>query len=165
MLYPNALPNKAHLKLAELERKGKVKAIITQNIDGLHQKAGSKNVIELHGSALRNYCQRCGKSFDLNYIVDSDGVPRCDKCGEIIKPDVVLYGEQLDETALERAWEEVEKCDVLIVGGTSLSVYPAASFVYAFNGKTLVVINKTPTGADERASFVIRDDIAEAFDF
>lgn len=165
MLYPNALPNRAHHKLAELESRGKVKAIITQNIDGLHQKAGSKNVIELHGSALRNYCQRCGKSFDLNYIVKSDGVPRCDKCGEIIKPDVVLYGEQLDETVLERAWEEVEKCDVLIVGGTSLSVYPAASFVYAFRGKTLVVINKTPTGADERASFVIRDNIAEAFDF
>lgn len=165
MLFPNAQPNKAHLKLAELEQKGIIKSVITQNIDGLHQKAGSKSVLELHGSALRNYCLHCGKFFDLDYIVNSDGVPRCDKCGGDIKPDVVLYGEQLDNYVMERAWEEVSEADLLIVGGTSLAVYPAASFVYAFRGKHLVVINKSPTDADGRADILFRENIAEVFDF
>lgn len=165
MLYPDALPNRAHTKLAELEQQGKLSSVITQNIDGLHQKAGSKRVIELHGSALRNYCPCCGRKYTLEYVLQANRAPKCTVCDEIIKPDVVLYGEQLDENVLSDAWEEVSSCDTLIVGGTSLSVYPAASFVFAFSGKTLVVINKTPTDADEKASLVIRENIADVFDF
>jgi len=164
MLFPNAEPNKAHKKLAELEEKGIIKAVITQNIDGLHQKAGSKNVLELHGSALRNRCIRCGKRYGVEYILSSERVPRC-TCGGIIKPDVVLYGEALDETVMDNATKEISKSDLLIVGGTSLTVYPAAAFIRFFRGKNLVVINKTATYADENADLVIRGNIAEVFDF
>ena len=162
MLFPSARPNAAHKKLAELEQKGKLRAVITQNIDGLHQAAGSKNVVELHGSVHRNYCMRCGKSFDLNYIVDSKGIPAC-PCGGTIKPDVVLYGESLNPRDIELAEKYTSEADLLIVGGTSLAVYPAASFVYNFRGKHLVLVNKSVTGADSAADLVFHDDIAEVF--
>lgn len=165
MLFPDARPNRAHEKLAELEKQGVIKAIVTQNIDGLHQAAGSKNVLELHGSAHRNHCLSCGKNFDLRYVCSSQGIPRCDECGGIIKPDVVLYGEALPDDVVEASIREIAEADLLIIGGTSLSVYPAASFAYAFKGSRLVVINRTPVGADSMAELVIRDDISEVFDF
>lgn len=163
MLFPDAKPNYAHVKLAELEKQGKLKAVITQNIDGLHQMAGSENVIELHGSALRNHCQRCGAFYGMKKILEADGVPTCDECGGVIKPDVVLYGESLPADALAEADRAIGRADTLIVGGTSLSVYPAASFVYAFRGKNLIVINRTPTDADKRATLLFRDNIGEVF--
>ncbi|MBR1747261.1 MAG: NAD-dependent protein deacylase [Clostridia bacterium] len=163
MLFPNAKPNAAHRKLAELEKAGKLRAVITQNIDGLHRIAGSKNVVELHGSAHRNHCLSCGKSFDLSYVLQCKGVPVC-PCGGIVKPDVVLYGEALDERDLTLAALYTSEADLLIVGGTSLAVYPAASFVYDFHGKHLVLINKSVTGADGYADLVFHDDIAEVFD-
>ena len=214
MLFPNAKPNAAHLALAKLESQGKVKAVITQNIDGLHQAAGSKNVYELHGSVLRNYCECCGKFFDLKYIMaagdtmrsglsddhaantaatagisacskDSispcnacasnlsranltsgttpDGIPRCDDCGGTIKPDVVLYEEGLNERTLAGAINHIRNADVLIIGGTSLAVYPAAGLIDYFRGDKLVVINKTPTSRDAHADLVIQAPIGEVF--
>lgn len=161
MLYPEARPNAGHLALAKLEEAGILKAVITQNIDGLHQAAGSQNVIELHGSVLRNYCARCGKPFPAAYIQESSGIPKCDKCGGVVRPDVVLYEENLRGDAIAAAAEEVEKADVLIVGGSSLVVYPAASFVAQFRGAHCIIINYSPTAYDRYAEFVIRDSLAE----
>ena len=153
-------PNKAHIALAELEKKGKLKAVITQNIDGLHQMAGSKNVIELHGSTLRNFCMDCGKPYDINYIDNSKGVPHCE-CGGIIKPDVVLYEEMLDDNAITKTVKYISEADVLIIGGTSLNVYPAAGFINYFKGSHLVIINKASTPADKQADIVINEPIGE----
>lgn len=162
MLALEAKPNAAHLFLARLEAAGKLKAVVTQNIDGLHQAAGSKNVFELHGSVHRNYCMRCGRFYDAEYIKESSGIPRC-ACGGIIKPDVVLYEEGLDSRVVEGAVSAISSADMLIVGGTSLVVYPAAGFIEYFRGKRLVVINKSPTPADARAQLVINDGIAKVF--
>ena len=161
MLFPAARPNAAHLALAELEGRGILSAVITQNIDGLHQAAGSKNVIELHGSVLRNHCARCGRSFQMKDILDSEGVPRC-PCGGVIKPDVVLYGEQLPTGAIEAALDAIARADLLIIGGTSLAVYPAAGFVEGFSGP-LAIINKSPTSMDRRADLLIDRPIGETF--
>ncbi|KAJ49938.1 NAD-dependent deacetylase [Clostridium tetanomorphum] len=162
MIYKNAKPNKAHYALGKLENMGKVKAVITQNIDGLHQEAGSKEVIELHGSIHRNYCIDCGKFFDLNYVLHSEEiVPKCDKCGGIVKPDVVLYEEALNMNAINKAINYVENADVLIIGGTSLVVYPAANLVHYYNGNKLILINKDSTSYDSKASLVINDKIGE----
>ncbi len=163
MLFPDAEPNAAHRKLAELERQGKLKAIVTQNIDGLHQKAGSKEVLELHGSVHRNYCTRCGKFFDLDYIIKSDGVPKCDECEGIIKPDVVLYEEGLDSQVIARTIDHISHADMLIIGGTSLVVYPAAGLIDYFKGKYLVVINMAPTPRDKNADILINGKIGEVF--
>ena len=160
MIYKDAKPNAAHYALAELERRGKLNAVITQNIDGLHQKAGSKHVLELHGTVHYNYCMKCGKSYDLDYIVKSKGVPRCE-CGGIVRPDVVLYEEGLDSHTVEMSRAYVSAADVLIVGGTSLKVYPAAGYVREFVGKKLVLINKSRTDMDSAADLVINDDIAK----
>lgn len=160
MIFPDAKPNAAHLKLAELERAGKLTAVITQNIDGLHTAAGSRNVIELHGSVHRNHCMKCGKSYGLDFIANSDGIPRCE-CGGIVKPDVVLYEEGLDESDINRAINAIAEADVLIIGGTSLVVQPAAGLIRFFNGRRLVVINKTPTSADDEADIVIKGSIGE----
>ncbi|MCD8205457.1 MAG: NAD-dependent protein deacylase [Clostridia bacterium] len=162
MIYTDAKPGKAHLFLAELERAGKLSAVVTQNIDGLHQAAGSKIVYELHGSILRNFCMRCKKSYPLEYIVGSKGVPRC-SCGGIVKPDVVLYEEGLDSETVSGACRAIAGADTLIVGGTSLTVYPAASFINYFHGAHLVIINRDATGADSMAELVIRDPIGETF--
>lgn len=162
MLALDAKPNAAHLYLAALERSGKLKAVVTQNIDGLHQAAGSKNVFELHGSVHRNYCMRCRKFYPASYIKGSSGIPRCD-CGGVIKPDVVLYEEGLDGVTVQGALAAISAADTLIVGGTSLVVYPAAGFIDYFRGRHLVVINKTPTPADMRAELVINDGIAKVF--
>lgn len=160
MIFLDAQPNAAHKKLAELEAKGKLKAIITQNIDGLHQLAGSRNVIELHGSVHRNYCERCGSFYNLKYVADSDGVPRCN-CGGIIKPDVVLYEEALKTSDMEAAVNYISEADTLIIGGTSLVVYPAAGLIRYFRGKHLVVINMAPTQTDSQADLLIADKIGE----
>ncbi len=161
LIVRDAQPNAAHLRLAQLEREGKLTAIITQNIDGLHQAAGSKNVLELHGSTLRNYCTRCGKFYPVEFIRESEGVPRCE-CGGVVKPDVVLYEEGLDQTILSSAIQALREADLLIVGGTSLVVYPAAGLLQYYRGKELVVINKTPTPADSRATLVLNMPIGEA---
>ena len=162
MLCLDAEPNTTHKKLAELEAAGKVKAVITQNIDGLHQKAGSKKVLELHGSVHRNYCRKCGKGFDAEYILNSGTkVPLCDKCGGEIKPDVVLYEEGLDQQTLEDAVFYISHADVLIIGGTSLTVYPAAGLIDYYNGNKLVLINKSVTAMDSRADLVISGPIGE----
>lgn len=158
MLFLDVMPNNAHLKLAELEEKGKLKAIITQNIDGLHQKAGSKNVLELHGSVHRNYCMKCGKFYDVSFIINSSSIPKCD-CGGIIKPDVVLYEEGLNEDVLEKSVQYIENADVLIIGGTSLVVYPAAGLINYYRGNNLVLINKSITSLDKKANVVINDSI------
>ncbi len=163
MLFLDAKPNKAHTKLAELEAKGKLKAVVTQNIDGLHQAAGSKEVLELHGSVHRNYCTRCRKFFDLEYIVKSEGVPVCDECDGVIKPDVVLYEEGLDQDILTRTVKHISKADMLIIGGTSLAVYPAAGLIDYFSGKYLVVVNMAPTPRDSHADIVINQKIGEVF--
>ncbi len=160
MIFPDAKPNAAHLKLAELERAGKLAAVITQNIDGLHTAAGSRNVIELHGSVHRNHCMKCGKSYGLDFIANSEGIPRCE-CGGIVKPDVVLYEEGLDENDINRAINAIAEADVLIIGGTSLVVQPAAGLIRFFGGRRLVVINKTPTSADDEADIVIKGSIGE----
>lgn len=160
MIYPEAKPNAAHLKLADLERAGRLSAVITQNIDGLHTDAGSKNVIELHGSVRRNHCMKCGKAFGLEYILQTDGVPRCG-CGGIVKPDVVLYEEPLDEDCINRAINEISEADVLIIGGTSLAVQPAAGLIRFFGGRRLAVINRSPTFADDEADVVINGSIGE----
>lgn len=162
MLYLDAKPNKAHYVLAELEKKKKLKAVITQNIDGLHRAAGSNVVFELHGSVYRNYCTKCGKSYGVDAIVNSTGVPKCD-CGGIIKPDVVLYGEPLDAYISEMAAAYAQSADALIIGGTSLTVYPAASFVYHYMGDKLVLINKSKTQLDEKANLVINEPIGKVF--
>ena len=164
MIFPDAQPNKAHVKLAELERAGKLKAVITQNIDGLHQKAGSTNVIELHGSVLRNYCERCGSFYDVDYIVASDTVPKC-SCGGMIKPDVVLYEEALDSDNMEAAIRYISEADTLIIGGTSLVVYPAAGLIRYFRGRNLVVINLSPTYSDKNADLLIAGKIGEVLDY
>lgn len=163
MLYTDAEPNMAHRKLAELEKAGKLKAVVTQNIDGLHQAAGSREVLELHGSVHRNYCQKCGKFFDLQYVVDADGIPKCDACGGIIKPDVVLYEEGLDQGIIAKTVQHISHADMLIIGGTSLAVYPAAGLIDYFNGKYLVVINMAPTPQDKNADIVINEKIGEVF--
>lgn len=163
MLFPDAKPNAAHVKLAELEACGKVRAVITQNIDGLHQAAGSKVVLELHGSVLRNYCERCHAFYDINYIRNSSGVPACEKCGGPVKPDVVLYEEGLDDKTLSAAVKYINEAEVLIIGGTSLAVYPAAGLIDYFKGEKLVVINKAPTPRDKYADILIQEPIGEVF--
>ena len=160
MLCLTARPNPAHRKLAQLEAAGRLRSIVTQNIDGLHQLAGSKRVWELHGSVHRNHCMRCGKSYSAQWVLDSTGVPKCD-CGGIVKPDVVLYEEQLDSDVIEGAVNDIRKADLLIVGGTSLAVYPAAGLVNYYNGHKLVVINKSPTPMDRKADLVIAGSIGE----
>jgi NAD-dependent deacetylase len=162
MLYPNAKPNAAHTYLAQLESAGKLKAVITQNIDGLHQTAGSKNVWELHGSVHRNYCTKCGKFYSMEFVKNSKGIPRC-ACGGIIKPDVVLYEEGLDSEVIEGAVRAISNADMLIIGGTSLVVYPAAGFIEYFKGKHLVVINKSETSAEGRAELVLHEPIGKVF--
>lgn len=160
MVFKDAKPNMAHKALAALEASGHLLGVITQNIDGLHQAAGSKNVLELHGSVHRNYCTVCDRFFSLDYILETQGVPRCE-CGGVVKPDVVLYEEPLNAETVDTAIELIKKADVLIVGGTSLNVYPAAGMIDVFNGKHLILINKTQTSADDRASFVIHRPIGE----
>ena len=160
MLYPDAKPNGAHYALARLEREGRLRAVITQNIDGLHQMAGSREVLELHGSTLRNFCEKCGRPYDTSEIAGSQGVPRC-PCGGVIKPDVVLYEESLDSGVLYRAVDYIRKADVLIIGGTSLVVYPAAGLIDYYQGHKLVLINKSATGMDARADLVITGAIGQ----
>ncbi len=163
MLALDAQPNAAHIKLAELEQAGKLKAVITQNIDGLHQKAGSREVMELHGSVLRNYCTRCGAFYDAKYIKDAPGIPKCEKCGGTVKPDVVLYEEGLDMTVMNKSVSYIQNADVLIIGGTSLVVYPAAGLIDYFRGSHLILINKSATARDAGADLVITDPIGEVF--
>ncbi len=160
MMFLEAKPNAAHLKLAELEQAGKLTAVITQNIDGLHQMAGSKNVLELHGSIHRNYCQDCGRFYNAEYIKESDGIPTCE-CGGIIKPDVVLYEEGLDNMTVQNSIRAISEADMLIIGGTSLVVYPAAGFIDYFRGKYLVVVNKSATSRDSQADLCIQEPIGE----
>lgn len=159
----NARPNTAHIKLAELEKNGRLTAIVTQNIDGLHQLAGSKNVYELHGSIHRNYCIKCHKFFDGEYVFGSEGVPICDDCGGLIKPDVVLYEEALDDAVVGGAIKAISESDTLIIGGTSLNVYPAAGLIHYFRGQNLVIINKSPTQYDNNADLLICENIGEVF--
>jgi len=161
MLFTDAKPNPAHLKLAELERQGKLRAVITQNIDGLHQAAGSREVLELHGSVLRNYCENCGAFHDIHAVLDSTGVPKCTKCGGPLKPDVVLYEEGLNDKTLTDSVRYIHNADVLIIGGTSLAVYPAAGLIDYFKGDKLVVINKAPTPRDKFADLLIQGPIGE----
>ncbi len=161
MIYPSAKPNPAHIALAKLEEQGKLTAVITQNIDGLHQAAGSKKVLELHGSVLRNRCMNCGKKYGLESMLSQKGlVPRCD-CGSIIKPEVVLYEEALDQSVMEEAVWHIRHADCMIVGGTSLAVYPAAGLIGYFRGQNLVLINKTATSYDREATLIIRDSIGK----
>lgn len=160
MLFPNAKPNRAHLALAKLEKEGKVKAVITQNIDGLHQAAGSEEVLELHGSIHRNYCMKCRKFYDRSSILNMEGVPHCD-CGGVIKPDVVLYEEGLDNDTMHRSVEFIRNADMLIIGGTSLTVYPAAGLIDYYGGNKLVLINKSVTSRDSQADLMIGDSIGK----
>ncbi len=162
MLFPDAEPSMPHIKLAELEQCGKLKGVITQNIDGLHQKAGSRHVIELHGSVLRNYCERCGEFYGLDAIINSEGVPTC-KCGGRIKPDVVLYEEGLDENNINEAVRLIKEADILVVGGTSLGVYPAAGLIDYYRGDKLVLINKSSTPYDKKANLLIQDSLGKVF--
>lgn len=162
LIYPNAKPNNAHIALAKLEEMGKLKAVITQNIDGLHQTAGSKNVLELHGSVHRNYCTKCGKFFDLESMLNLGGnIPYCDNCGSIVKPDVVLYEEALDSDVITKTISAISNADLLIIGGTSLAVYPAASFIDYYKGDYIALINKANTVYDKSASLVINKPIGE----
>lgn len=161
MVYTEAKPNLAHISLAKLEEQGKLKAIVTQNIDGLHQIAGSKNVLELHGSVHRNYCEKCHKFFPLEYILHSSSVPICDACGGIVKPDVVLYEEGLDMNILNKSIEYIKNADVLIVGGTSLTVYPAAGLLEYYRGNKLILINKSETQYDNKALLTFNSSIGE----
>ncbi|MBP3603017.1 MAG: NAD-dependent protein deacylase [Lachnospiraceae bacterium] len=163
MLCLTAKPNAAHKKLAQWEQEGKLKAVITQNIDGLHQAAGSKRVLELHGSVLRNYCERCGKFFDAEYMLHADGVPKCDDCGGTVKPDVVLYEEGLNNQTLSDSISFISNADVLIIGGTSLVVYPAAGLIDYYKGNKLVLVNKTSTARDSVADLVVQGSIGEIF--
>ena len=164
LIYPEAKPNACHMALAKLEQMGKLKAVVTQNIDGLHQAAGSKVVYELHGSVHRNYCLSCGARYDdARYILEANGVPKCEKCGGDVRPDVVLYEEGLDQDVVNGAVNAIAEADLLIIGGTSLVVYPAAGLIDYFNGKNLVLINKSETSADRRADLVIHEAIGEVF--
>lgn len=163
LLYPNAKPNNAHYGLAKLEKEGKLKAVITQNIDDLHQKAGSKNVLELHGTLYKNYCMKCGKNFDLDYVTKDYGITLCDKCGGVVRPDVVLYEEGLDQDVIRNSVKYISEADVLIVGGTSLAVYPAAGLIDYFRGNKLVLINKSVTPYDKKADLIINENIGEVF--
>ena len=163
MLALDAKPNAAHKKLAQWEQEGKLKAVVTQNIDGLHQAAGSKMVYELHGSVHRNYCQKCGAFYDARYMMESTGIPKCEKCGGIIKPDVVLYEEGLDDATMRGAIRAISHADVLIIGGTSLTVYPAAGLIDYYNGNKLVLINKSVTPMDSRADLLVQGPIGEIF--
>lgn len=162
ILITDAQPNSAHRKLAQWEQEGKLSAVITQNIDGLHQRAGSRKVYELHGSIHRNRCLRCGKAYDAQQLMEMELVPKC-TCGGMIKPDVVLYGESLNDAVLRGAMEALTEADMLIIGGTSLSVYPAAGLIDLYRGNRLVLINKTPTPRDERADMILRDPIGQVF--
>lgn len=168
LIYKDAEPNKAHRALAKLEAAGKLKAVVTQNIDGLHQKAGNRKVYELHGSVLRNFCMDCGEFYDLDYIMDEgncDGnIPKCKKCGGTVKPDVVLYEEALDEDCMMGAIRAIQQADTMIIGGTSLVVYPAAGLIRYFGGKKLVLINKQATPYDRQADLVINDSIGKVMD-
>ena len=159
MCYPKAEPNAAHKYFADLEKKGKSVIVVTQNIDGLHQKAGSKYVYELHGTIHQNYCMKCGRLFGLDYVMNSKGVPHCDKCGGIVKPNVVLYEEGLDEDTIQRSISAIMTCDLLIIIGTSLRVYPAAGFIRYFRGRYLVVINKDSTSYDSNCDLVFNEDV------
>lgn len=161
MVYREAEPNEAHKALAKLEKIGKLKAVVTQNIDGLHQKAGSEKVYELHGTIMKNYCMKCGKFYDLDYVMASEGVPRCEKCGGMVKPDVVLYEEGLDDTTISKSVRAIAEADVLIIGGTSLNVYPAAGFINYYHGNKLVLINKSETPYDHEANLLIHDSIGK----
>jgi NAD-dependent deacetylase len=161
MIFPDAKPNQAHTKLAQWEAEGKLKAIITQNIDGLHQTAGNKNVYELHGSVKRNYCTSCGAFYDESIVLDCSGIPYCKECGAVVKPDVVLYGEGLDNSTINNAAQAIKEADMLIVGGTSLVVYPAAGLINYYRGKKLVLINRDTTFYDSKADLVISDQIGE----
>lgn len=163
MLALDAKPNAAHKKLAQWEQEGKLKAVVTQNIDGLHQATGSKVVYELHGSVHRNYCQKCGAFYDARYMLESTGIPKCEKCGGIIKPDVVLYEEGLDDATIRGAIHAISHADVLIIGGTSLTVYPAAGLIDYYNGNKLVLINKSVTPMDSRADLLVQGPIGEIF--
>lgn len=163
LLYPDAQPNDCHKALAKLEEMGKCKAVITQNIDNLHQKGGSRTVLELHGTLYRNYCLRCGKEFSLEYVTKEEGITRCDACGGIVRPDVVLYEEGLNQQIMEDALRYIAQAEMLIVGGTSLNVYPAAGLLQYFRGTHLVVINKSSTNVDKKADLVIAENIGEVF--
>lgn len=163
LIYKDAKPNDCHIALAKLEEMGKLKAIITQNIDGLHQAAGNTNVFELHGSVHRNYCINCNAFYDVDFIINSKGVPTCNKCGASVKPDVVLYEEGLDDTIIRNSIDAISRADTLIIGGTSLVVYPAAGLINYFTGKNLVLINKSSTYADKKATLVINDSIDMVF--
>ncbi len=163
LLYPDAKPNDCHKALAKLEEMGKLKAVITQNIDDLHQRAGSKNVLELHGTLYKNYCMKCGKTFDLDYVTADEGITRCDACGGIVRPDVVLYEEGLDQETIYQSVDFISKADLLIVGGTSLNVYPAAGLLNYYRGNKLVLVNKSATSYDNKAALVIAENIGEVF--
>ena len=164
LIYPDARPNKAHKALVRLEKQGKLKAIITQNIDNLHQEAGSKCVIELHGSVFRNYCMECGKKYDLEYVVAQEGVPHCEKCGGIVRPDIVLYEENLNHKDVDDAIKAVKKCDLMIIAGTSLTVYPAATFAQFLKHDRIVIINKSSTYMDLKALLTIHDNVGDVLD-
>ncbi len=164
MICKEAKPNAGHLALAKLEESGRLKAVVTQNIDGLHQLAGSKNVYELHGSVHRNYCTKCRTFYDLDYIVNTKGTPRCDKCSSVVKPDVVLYEEALDNDVVSGAVNAIRKADVLVIGGTSLVVYPAAGLIDYFRGRKLILINKSPTPYDSRADLVINASVGKVLE-
>lgn len=161
MIFTSAQPNPAHLALARLEKKGKLKAVITQNIDGLHQRAGSREVLELHGSVYRNYCMDCGEKYDLDYVLEQEIVPKCEKCGGVVRPDVVLYEEGLNMDVIRKAIRYISLADVLIIGGTSLAVYPAAGLIDYYQGNKLVLINKSKTPYDKRANLIIHDSIGK----
>lgn len=163
LLYPDAKPNDCHTALAKLEETGKLKAVITQNIDDLHQRGGSKTVLELHGTLYRNYCMKCGKQFNLDYVTAENGITRCDACGGIVRPDVVLYEEGLDQDTLHQSVEHISKADLLIVGGTSLNVYPAAGLLNYYRGNKLVLVNKSATPYDNKAGLLIVENIGEVF--
>lgn len=160
MVYPHAKPNECHITLVKLEEMGKLRGIVTQNIDGLHQAAGSKIVYELHGSVLRNYCLSCHRCYDTQYILRAKGIPRCEHCNGIVKPDVVLYEEELDQNIINSAIRVIKEADTLIIGGTSLAVYPAAGLIHYFKGRNLILINKSETSADSYADIVVNEDIA-----
>lgn len=163
LIYPDAKPNKAHISLSKLEKAGYLKAVITQNVDGLHQKAGSENVLELHGNGERNFCMKCGKLYGIDYVIESKGVPLCG-CGGIVKPDVVLYEERLDERVTSKAVRLIRGADTLIIGGTSLAVYPAAIYVTYFEGDTIALINRDATPYDSQVDIILRDKIGEVLD-
>ena len=164
LVYTSAKPNRAHMALSKLEEMGKLKAIATQNIDGLHQMAGSKVVYELHGTIHKNHCMKCGEAYNLEYVLNEEGIPRCKKCGGIVKPDVVLYEESLDDRCIENTVNAIMNCDTLIIGGTSLNVYPAAGLIRYFRGDNLVLINKEETPYDSYANLVIHDKIGDVLD-